>query len=182
MPDYLPTSASAALGLLARSFGQKRAPDGRFREKTQRAAIGVEMLPLLGREAKERQRNGAAMGGETAGKGRPKSGSDSLSVTLREGCSPAGRSADIAAEAVKVGASSIGRARQVKDRQPASGGDRKSEQAKSEAVMLPPPIKAKARGDSARKAKGNTSGNFTGSDFWQVRRNRREGQAEGRKG
>lgn len=74
----------------------------------QRASIGVEMLPMLQAEAKKRQQQG----GLAAGRGRPLQ----VPVTLPEPIK--GESYDLAAKAVQVGASSIGRARQVKEADP----------------------------------------------------------------
>lgn len=74
----------------------------------QRAAIGVEMLQLLKAEAKKRQQEG----GLTAGRGRPQQVPVSLPEPIR------GDSRDLAAEAVQVGASSIGRAARVKAADP----------------------------------------------------------------
>lgn len=73
----------------------------------QRAAIGVEMLPLLEEEAKKRQV-------ELAG---TRHRGDDLRVNLHEG---RGRATSVAAKAVGVGESSVGRARAVKTEDPAA--------------------------------------------------------------
>ena len=76
-------------------------------------AGGMNMLAMLREEAKERQSDGQRRGGETAGKGRPKA-ENSIPVTL-PGSYHEGESRERAAKAVQVGASTISRAKQVKD-------------------------------------------------------------------
>ena len=76
----------------------------------QRAAIGVAMLPLLQAEAKARQEESRVKPGEYPG--------HKVVVSLPPPSSKHGKSTDIAAEAVQVGSSSIGRARVVKDADP----------------------------------------------------------------